>query len=261
MEFLRGIRDDMLVLKTIWFSKISGDTHKARLESFYGPQAHAYDRFRAGFLHGRRGLLRACAEQMTALANKEDLVWVDLGGGTAENVDMMADYMDLGAFKKIYVVDLCGPLCQVALEKVKRRGWLNVEIVEGDVCHFAPPGGAAATLVTFSYSLSMIPPFMDAVDRALSYLDKERGVLGIADFYTSGKYDLAERQHSYLTRWFWRAIFDVDGIDLGPERRAYVEHHMHRVMEINNSGRIPYVPLLRAPYYVWLGRLRPPVPS
>eukprot|EP00850_Spirogloea_muscicola_P006735 SM000032S12119 [mRNA] locus=s32:681173:683030:+ [translate_table: standard] len=252
MELLRGLCDDLLVLKTMWFSKISGDTHKARLESFDGPQAHAYDRFRANFLHGRRPMLQACAAEVQAMQDTSGLVWVDLGGGTAENVEMMADYMDLSLFERIYVVDICGPLCEVASKKAKQRGWKNVEVVEADVCEFVP-ATSTAKLITFSYSLSMIPPFMDAVDKALGYLDPA-GLVGVADFYTSAKFDEAPRQHSFVTRWFWRAIFDLDGIDLGPDRRAYLEHQLSRVYEVNRSGRIPYVPFLRAPYYIWLGR-------
>ena len=87
------------------------------------------------------------------MAGSSDLVWVDLGGGTGENIDMMATYMDLTTFSKIYMVDLCGPLCDVAREKVSKRGWKNVEVVEGDVCDFVP-AQASAKLVTFSYSLS-----------------------------------------------------------------------------------------------------------
>ena len=51
-----------------------------------------------------------------------------------------------------------------------------------------------------------------------------------------------------------RSIFDVDTIDLGPERRAYLEHKLERVWEINSQGSIPYVPYLRAPYYIWIGQ-------
>jgi hypothetical protein len=51
-----------------------------------------------------------------------------------------------------------------------------------------------------------------------------------------------------------RSIFDIDNIDIGPERRAYLETKLERVWEVNSQGSIPYVPYLRAPYYVWLGR-------
>eukprot|EP00250_Pteridium_aquilinum_P015018 c22330_g1_i1 orf=364-1188(-) len=246
---------DLQVLKSMWFAKISGSSHKERLESFYGPQADAYDHFRSRFLHGRDGMLRACAKKMLEVEGSDELVWVDLGGGTAENVKSMSKYIDLEKFQKIYVVDICGPLCDVAKKKATALGWHNVEIVEADVCEFEPDN-KPVTLITFSYSLSMIPPFMDAVDKALSYLDQEKGIFGIADFYTSLKHDTPARQHGYISRWFWRTIFDLDNIDLGPARRQYLEHHLEQVYEENKCGGIPYVPLLRVPYYIWLGKKR-----
>ena len=51
---------------------------------------------------------------------------------------------------------------------------------------------------------AVIPPFNSAVDRAISYLDPVHGLLGVADFYVSGKYDLPMRQMSWLRRFFWR---------------------------------------------------------
>lgn len=94
-------------------------------------------------------MLAACAARFRG---DSGLVWVDLGGGTAENVDMMSEYIDLSSFEKIYVVDITPSLCEVARKKVLARGWKNVEIVEGDACTFKPKENAH--LVTFSYSLS-----------------------------------------------------------------------------------------------------------
>ena len=34
---------------------------------------------------------------------------------------------------------------------------------------------------------AVIPPFHAAVDRAISYLDREEGLLGVCDFFTSSK--------------------------------------------------------------------------
>ena len=95
-------------------------------------------------------MLAACAAR---LQGRSDLVYVDLGGGTGENVDMMADYLPLDRFKAVYVVDLCASLCEQARRKVAAKGWTNVHVVEGDACAFRPPEGVA-DLVTFSYSLS-----------------------------------------------------------------------------------------------------------
>lgn len=58
---------------------------------------------------------------------------------------------------------------------------------------------------------AVIPDFMAAIDNAVANL-AEDGIIGVADFFTSAKYDLPNRQHSYVQRWFWRSVFDVDGI-------------------------------------------------
>ena len=101
--------------------------------------------------------MRACADQLlSTVQNHNDLVWVDLGGGTASNVEVMANLCDLSMFKKIYVVDLCSSLCAIARKRVAKHGWTNVHVIEGDVCNFVPEDQAFATLVTFSYSLSSI---------------------------------------------------------------------------------------------------------
>lgn len=43
-----------------------------------------------------------------------------------------------------------------------------------------------------------------------------------------------------------RSIFDIDNIDIGPERRAYLENKMERVWEINSEGSIPWCVLHQA---------------
>ena len=223
------------------------------------PRAHKRtntdDKFRSAFLWGREPLLRSCAARLKSgdMARPiGEVTWVDLGGGTAENVAMMDKYIPIKSFKKVYVVDLCASLCRVAERKCADKGWTNVEVVEGDACAWKPAEGKV-TLVTFSYSLSMIPPFIAAIDNGIGML-RDDGIFGIADFYVSSKFDLPLRQMSWARRFFWRSIFDQDNIDLGPERRAYVEHKLERISEFNGNGSIPYVPYLRAPYYVWLGR-------
>ena len=110
----------------------------------------ADDSFRSNFLWGRKPLLAACAARLDGMS---DMVWVDLGGGTGENVSMMSKYIDLKRFKKIYIVDLCHSLCEEAKKKAKENGWENVTVVEADACEFSPDEDKA-TLVTFSYSLS-----------------------------------------------------------------------------------------------------------
>lgn len=102
---------------------------------------------------------------------------------------------------------------------------------------------------------AVIPPFHAAIDRAISYLDQEDGILGVTDFFTSGKYDFPMRQMTWSRRFFWRSVFDTDNIDIGPERRQYLDHSLSRIWEFNDEGSIPYVPFFRAPFYVALYRV------
>lgn len=106
-------------------------------------------------------------------------------------------------------------------------------VMEGDAMEWRPPSGMDADLVTFSYSLSMMPEFHAAVDTALTYMEPMQGLLGVTDFFVSGKTDLPLRRMPWALRFFWQAIFDTDHIDIGPERRAYLDHRLCRVWEAN----------------------------
>lgn len=251
-QTFQGMVEDLSCLQAMWLKgpQQKHEDHKQRLDAFYEKQAHAYDRFREQFLWGRKLLLAACAKRLEH--KTQGMIWVDIGGGTGENVLYMSQYMDLERFKAIYIVDLCEPLCKVATKKIEEQGWTNVHVVQHDACKFDLEEGSA-DLITFSYSLSMIPAFHEAVDRSLAYLAEE-GLFGIADFFVSSKYDNPCRQMNWGSRWFWRSIFDMDNIDIGPERRQYVETRLRRAYEYNGFGTIPYVPkTMKAPYFVWIG--------
>ena len=195
---------------------------------------HTDDHFRARFLHGRRPMLAALAARLRTAHPTGGAVWVDLGGGTGANVEAMAEFLPLSFFKAVIVVDLCAPLVRVARDRVAAAGWPNVHVVHGDACAWRPPSDISTVdAVTFSYSLSMIPCFHTAVDAALEYLTPTTGLIGCADFYVSGRHDHPHRQHGWPRRTFWRSVFETDGIFIGPERRAYLDHKLERVWEVN----------------------------
>ena len=72
-------------------------------------------------------------------------------------------------FEHVYLVDLSTSLCKVARARFERLGWKNVSVVCEDARTFSLPREGTfgvegltetrytADLVTFSYSLSMIP--------------------------------------------------------------------------------------------------------
>lgn len=82
------------------------------------------------------------------------------------NIETMDDYIPLSSFDAIYLVDLCEPLLQVARKRFARKGWKNVHVVHCDASRFVVPDDkfgrkGKASLVTMSYSLSMVSSALD----------------------------------------------------------------------------------------------------
>ncbi len=235
---------DLKVLYHLALKPVRGKDHAARLESFYGGQADAYDDFRKRLLKGREELYQAVEAPAGG-------VWVDMGGGTAANLEFMAERID--ALGKVYVVDLSPSLLKVAQRRIEERGWSNVEAVEADATTFRPAEGTA-DVVTFSYSLTMIPDWFAAIDNALAML-KPGGRIAVVDFFVSRKYPGETLpRHGWSTRSFWPTWFANDNVFLSPDHVPY----LHKLFEVEtfepSRAKVPYIPLMRVPYYRYIGR-------
>lgn len=233
-------------LKILWHmavSPIRGKTHSERLESFYGKQAEGYDDFRRRLLQGRR-------EMWDALPIKEGDRAVDMGGGTGANLEFLGDRIN--KLQQLQLVDLSGSLLKVAQERIKARGWANVSTVETDATTWMPE--QPVDLVTFSYSLTMIPDWFAAIDQAYKML-KPGGLIGVVDFYVSRKYpDTGRAKHSWLTSTFWPNWFRFDNVFPSPDHLPYLSRHFTPVQVSEHRARIPYMPCSRVPYYIFIGR-------
>ena len=234
-------------LKTLYHlaaKPVRGQCHAARLASFYAGQAAGYDRFRQRLLHGRRRL-------WDALPVPPGGTWVDMGGGTAQNVEYLGER--LRELRKLYVVDLCAPLLDVAKQRVDQHGWQNVELVEADATTFQP-AEPAIDVVTFSYSLTMIPAWFAAVQQAHRLL-RPGGVIGVVDFYVARKHPPPGlRRHAWWTRTFCPVWFARDNVFLSPDHLPFLQWRFERLELQEHRVRLPYVPLLRVPYYTFIGR-------
>lgn len=95
--------------------------------------------------------------------------WIDIGGGTAWNIEYFSDNLNQ-AFNKVIILDLCKPLLdiwekRVELNKQNNPSWKNVsvELIEGDwtdeglFSSHKELKPNTADVITFSYSLTMIP--------------------------------------------------------------------------------------------------------
>jgi len=233
------------VLWTLLRGQPRGGSHAARLNAFYAPQAGRYDAFRERLLPGRDLLLGWLGER---LAPGADLV--ELGAGTGRNPGFLGPR--LGELGRVELVDLCAPL----LEQARRRweGHPNVRVVEADACRYRPQ--EAVDAVYFAYALSMIPDWFQAIDNALAML-RPGGLVGVVDFYVSRSHPAPGHvRHPIPTRWFWPAWFGHDGVHPSPDHLPYLESHLEVLTLREARAPIPYLPLVRAPYYVLLGRKR-----
>jgi S-adenosylmethionine-diacylgycerolhomoserine-N-methlytransferase len=235
---------DLRILYHMTLAPIRGKNHAERMEEFYNHQAGAYDDFRRRLLHGREELYQK-------LPTPPGGVWIEMGGGTASNLEYLGER--IRGLSSVTVVDLAPSLLKVASERAAAKGWTNVQTVEADVTTFSP-GGAGADVVTFSYSLTMIPDWFAAMDQAIALL-KPGGVLGVVDFFVSRKYPADGRsRHSWFTRNFWPVWFGTDNVHPSADHIPYLTRRLETVVLDERSGKVPYVPFVRAPYYLFVGR-------
>jgi len=238
---------------------VSDKSHKnanqLSLELFYKNQAHIYDNTRKFLLKGRSECLRLAVNH---LSKKSDLVWVDIGGGTGSNIEYMDKIISISKkFRAVYLVDLSPSLCEVASQKFAERGWTNVHVVVADACDFTI-NDSSADLITYSYSLSMIPTFNAAVDHSVDLLDKQ-GVIAAVDFgiqnsdTSMGRINtlggLIGRNYPWVLRNFWRIWFEADKVFLDSSRRNYLEYKYGTLKSLNCYNNA----LGKIPYYIWIG--------
>ncbi|MDF1845312.1 MAG: methyltransferase domain-containing protein [Rubripirellula sp.] len=247
-----SILGDMRVLRHLLFHQVRGETHEERLESFYSGQARDYDSFRARMLHGRRELI-------AKVDLPPDGIWVDMGAGTGENVLLAGKRAE--SLREIHLVDLSSSLLAVASKRLNAAGIGTARIHLADATRFHA-AAESVDLVSFSYSLTMIPDWFEAISVAERIL-KPGGRIAVADFYVSRKFTAEEhRQHRWLSRAFWTHWFAADNVFLSGDHAALLHRRFDVEVFEERLGKVPYLPLIRAPYYVLIGRKgRPPRPS
>jgi S-adenosylmethionine-diacylgycerolhomoserine-N-methlytransferase len=231
-------------LRTVWRmlrGLPAGDSHRERLERFYGPQADDYDRFRERLLHGR-------SELMGLLPLRHGDRLVELGAGTGGNLDRLGPR--LAALGSVTLVDMCPAL--LALARARAALHANVSVVDADAAHYRP--AAPVDCVVFSYSLTMIPDWRGALDNAVAML-RPGGALGVVDYYVSPA-DPAPglARHGWLTRAVWPLWFRHDGVRLSAEHLPALRNRFDTWHLAERRASLPWVPGARVPYYLFVGR-------
>ena len=237
---------DIRVLYHMAISPIRGRNHAERLESFYKGQARDYDAFRERLLRGRAELFRN-----VSLA--EEGTWIDMGGGTGVSAEYMAHR--LHPRNKAYIVDLCPSLLAVAQERIAAHDWSHIIPVAADATAFSPPE-QKINLISFCYSLTMIPDWYQAINHAHSLLETG-GSIAVVDFYVSRKYPPKDHvRHTCFTRSFWPLWFSMDNVFPSPDHIPYLKSTFETVYFSERCAAVPYLPGLRVPYYLFIGKKR-----
>lgn len=243
MPRLEALRNDAAVLRQMLRGMPRSASHAQNLQSFYGAQAGDYDRFRERLLRGRQELISRLLAQLPPQARI-----VELGGGTGRNLDFFGDR--LGDVASFDLVDLCPALLDRARERIAR--YPQVRMIEADATTYTP--AAPVDCVYFSYSLTMIPDWRVALSNALAML-KPGGLLGVVDFYASAARPAPGLvRHNVFTRQFWPRWFAHDGVHLDPAHLEALRQRIPRHELSEHRAAVPYLPLIRVPYYVFVGR-------
>lgn len=214
-----------------------------RLQAFYAPQATRYDAFRKRLLHGREELIGRLPVGAGSVA-------VELGCGTGENLERFG--ARLTGLRRLSLVDLCPALLEQARARAARLS--NVEVVEADITRFRPP--QPVDCVYLSYALTMVEDWRAVIANAVAMI-KPGGTLGVVDFYVSSARPAAGGvRHPAWERWLWRRWFAHDGVRLDPGHMAQLATAMPDCRIFERRGKVPYLPALTAPYYLFIGRKR-----
>ncbi len=141
------------------------------VQRFYRFHATVYDSTRWMILHGRR---RAAA----ALDLHPGASVLEVGCGTGLNFPYVLEHLDPAA-GRLVGLDFSADMLARAERRIARSAWPNVELVQGDATTMQL--GRLFDAVFFAYSLTMIPQWPAAIERAAEHL-VPGGRLVVLDF-------------------------------------------------------------------------------
>lgn len=214
----------------------TGD-QKVLMDDVYALHRHFYDFTRKFYLFGRDRLIRGLAPPPGGAV-------LEIGCGTARNLIVAARAWPEARF---YGFDISEAMLDTARKSVTRSGLAGkVTLAHGDAGRFdtaALFGLEKVDRIFLSYTLSMIPPWQDAIARGAACL-APGGSLHIVDF---GQY---ERLPAWLKRLHFKSLNDFH---VFPRRELPAV--LRRVAE-EQGLRLEFTPLYRG--YAWSAVLGKP---
>jgi S-adenosylmethionine-diacylgycerolhomoserine-N-methlytransferase len=191
----------------------------AAMDRMYRWQLSFYDLTRKPYLLGRDRLIGALAPPFGSAV-------LEIGCGTGRNLIAAARKWPHARF---YGYDVSRVMIDHARRSVQRAGLDGrITLAQGDACSFDPRQAFHASSferVYFSYVLSMVPPWREALAAAVALLEPGAS-LHIADF--GDQHNLGLLQRAALNRWL--AIFHVEPrLDLATELESIANERGLRI--------------------------------
>lgn len=144
---------------------------RTAVQSFYRYHAWFYDWTRWTILHGRKAAV-------ARLRLSPDSKVLEVGCGTGLNFRYLLSRLD-PARGHLVGLDFSPDMLRLAENRVAARGWQNVELLADDATKLELNRRFDGIL--FAYSLTMIPDWMAAIERAREHL-QPGGRLVVLDF-------------------------------------------------------------------------------
>jgi len=215
-------------------SAVAGE-QKALMDDVYGLHRHFYDFTRKFYLFGRDRLIRNLAPPPGGTV-------LEVGCGTARNLVVAAKRWPDARF---HGFDISEAMLETARKSVAKHGLADrITLAQGDAGSFdtqALFGLDTVDRVFMSYTLSMIPPWQEAIEQGAACL-APGGSLHIVDF---GQY---ERLPALAKRLHFKSLNDFH---VYPRRELPAV--LKRVAEAQGL-RLAFEPLYRG--YAWSAELR-----
>jgi len=219
-SFVRKVKTTTkMILHPLTAGKISA--HGDKMSAFYAAQAKGYDAVRENMLVGR-------PEMMSGFGPiKQGHTWLDVGGGTGRNLHYLRAQLDL--FQRIVVLDICPELLEIGKENASRSftpeqcekiRWVCLDINSKNVKeelakHLSNDNNRGFDTISFSYSLSMIPKWEEALFSAKSLMSEDGRVI-ISDF------DSYTESGDSIKDFLIRSWYAQDGVRIEAKTRKFI---------------------------------------
>ncbi len=223
------------------------DVTKA-MNNMYRYTRYVYDASRKYYLLGRDRMINE-------LRARPDEIVIEVGCGTARNLIQMAR---LYPQAKFYGLDASEEMLKTAQESIDRAGLTDqIKIAHGFAQNFDPaamfgiePGSIHK--IVFSYALSMIPPWQESLDHALTLIKPALPATPAGPAQVSGSVHIVDfGSQEGLPKWFRAFLFwwlDLFGVHFRPELPVYVR-------TLSSKNFKPVITTGLKGYY-WLAEIR-----